>query len=223
MSAGERGPTGDHGQAGDQGQTGIRGERGEAGAEGRVGESGERGQAGDSGQAGVQGERGRTGAQGPTGRTPYTPILVRHAAMAYSLLVVGVILSLLMSARSVQVERERDAKVMARFEQEVVATDRAFCAFFNYITSSGLNPNREAIRNLQAAVRSSFDLVRSGDGTPSEQRQRTDEFRMKLLALIDRVEVNGNLPPLDCSGIGNGAIDFSLQDAITQATTSTVP
>jgi hypothetical protein len=173
---------------------------------------------GDPGQIGARGERGERGEKG---KSAYTPLIVRHATAAYAILLVGVIVSLLLSANLSRADRERDAEVMLKFEQEVIATDRAFCTFFNAITESGLNPNREAIRSLASAVRQSFELVQAGDGSTPEQRRRTDEFRNKILAQIDQVQLNGGFPPLDCSAIGNGSVDFSLQDAITKATATT--
>lgn len=195
MSVGERGPAGDHGQSGEPGRHGT------------------------AGVAGAKGEKGEKGASG------VTPLVVRQANLAYIVFFVGVVLFVFFSQYQERRNDERDAAVIARFEAEATATDRAFCSFFNYITSDGLNPNRDAIRSLQSSVRKSFEMVRAREGSTAEEQRRVDAFRADILAQIDQVEINGNFPILDCSGIGNGKVDFSLQDAIREAmaTTTTVP
>lgn len=213
MTLGERGPTGDHGQAGDPGRAGEQGKRGHAGPEGQGGVAGERGQAGDTGQVGPAGPRGERGER-------YSSWLTRNVVRAYVLLAGGLFAFVLVSQWQERQNDERSTEVMARFEAEAIATDRSFCTLANQ-SRTEINRNREAVRALEVAVRQSYELVvPAADATPI-QRQRTNEFRTRILALLDSVKVNGNLDLLDCSGIGNGQLDFSLQDAVTKATTTT--
>ena len=110
--------------------------------------------------------------------------------------------------------RTSDHRTVERFEHEAVATDQAFCALANN-TRAETNKTRAAVRALEGAVRQSFELVQpSANATPAD-RARVLEFRRQILARLDGVEINGDLALLDCSGIGNGEVDFSVQDAIT--------
>jgi hypothetical protein len=123
---------------------------------------------------------------------------------AVSALVVGG----LMVVALVLVLRSADAATERRFRAEAVATDRAFCDLTN-LTDVEINRNRQALREA-------FNLLRPAPGSDPAAAARLDKFRQDLLATID-----GDIPPLDCSGIGNGELDFSIQDAITGRTTTT--
>lgn len=116
--------------------------------------------------------------------------------------------------------RAGDRRSTEQDRTEVVATDRAFCALAN--DSRGhINTNRNAIRALESAIRQSYELVIPAPDATAIQRQRINDFRSRILALLDTVKVDGNLALLDCSGIGNGRVDFSLQDAIRDLPTAT--
>ena len=105
-------------------------------------------------------------------------------------------------------------RTVERFESEAIATDQAFCALANN-TRSETNNTRAAVRALEAAVRQSFEAVQpSANATPAD-RARVLEFRQRIIGHLDGVQINGDLALLDCSGIGNGKVDFSVQDAIT--------
>lgn len=213
MTVGERGPTGDHGQMGDQGKTGVPGKRGFDGPEGHEGAPGERGQSGDQGKVGPKGEKGEKGER-------YSSWLTRNVVKGYAILLVGVLASIALTAYAAERNAERAREAMIRFESEAIATDRSFCALANQ-SRGEINRNREATRALESAVRQSFQLVvPEPDATPL-RREQINAFRMKILALLDQVRLDGNLELLDCSGIGNGRLDFSMQDAVTEATTTT--
>lgn len=92
-----------------------------------------------------------------------------------------------------------------RFEREAIETDRAFCALTNR-TFTEINKNRDANRKA-------YNLLVQPSTPPDAPIVK---FRDDLLRTID-----GNLPQLDCSGIGNGEVDFSVQDAIRNGTLPT--
>ena len=100
-----------------------------------------------------------------------------------------------------------DRSDRGHFREEAIATDQAFCTLTNR-TFGEINKNRQSLRNAYGL------LLPAPDADP-EAAARLDKFREDLLATID-----GDLPQLDCSGIGNGALDFSIQDAIRNHTTT---
>lgn len=183
--------------------------------------TGERGPTGDHGQMGDTGATGAKGATGAQGASAVTPWVVRQANVAYAMLALGLFMFVLVSQWQERQAAERDAKTMVRFEAQTVATDRSFCALANQ-SRAEINRNRDAIRTLEAAVRQSFEAVQPAPDATPIQRQRTNEFRVKILGLLDSVKIDGNLALLDCSGIGE-KLDFSLQDTVTNATTTTRP
>ena len=169
----------------------------ERGPVGPAGPGGERGEHGDHGQTGDTGATGKTGASG------VTPWVVRQANLAYALLAFGLFMFVLVSQWQERQNDERDAAVLARFEAQVVADAKDSCVRANEGRIE-VNRNRDAIRALEASVRQSYELVvPPADATPI-QRQRTNEFRTKILGLLDQVKVDGNLALRDCSTIGNG-------------------
>lgn len=94
-----------------------------------------------------------------------------------------------------------------RLAEEAIETDRAFCVLAND-SRREINRNRETLRKA-------FALVRPAPGATAEETDRLERFRASILATVD-----GDLALLDCSGIGNGALDFSLQEAIRNLTTT---
>lgn len=105
---------------------------------------------------------------------------------------------------------------------EAVETDRAFCALANN-TRGETNTTRAAVRALESAVRQSFELVAPAPDATAAQRQRVIDFRRTVLNHLDGVKIGDDLALLDCSGIGNGKVDFSVQDAIADLTSTTRP
>lgn len=186
---------------------------------GERGPVGDHGQAGDVGQTGARGRKGDKGEKGASGVTPW---VVRQANLAYILLAAGLFGFVLVSQWQERQNDEQDAKVLARFEAQVIANDRDACVKANE-SRGEVNRNRDAIRALEASVRSSYELVVSPPDATDVQRQRTNEFRTKILALLDQVKVDGNLEMRDCSAIGNGRTNFSEQNPVTELTTTTTP
>lgn len=186
---------------------------------------GERGPVGDHGQSGEPGRHGTPGAPGEKGEkgdSGVTPWILRNLTKAWAIGLVGVVGSIVYSNYLYTSAQEERQKELFRFEQEAIATDMAFCTLAR--DSRGqININRNAIRNLEAAVRSSFELVKPAPDADAATRARVMEFRRQILEKLDGVKVDGNLDIPDCSGIGNGEIDFSIQDAVTKATTTTIP
>jgi hypothetical protein len=119
------------------------------------------------------------------------------------LAVAGVgVLALVLSFRAV------DVRADDRFREEAIATDLAFCNLSN-VTDAEINKNRQALRQA-------YGLLQPAPGSDAAAAARLNEFRENLLKTID-----DDIPLIDCSGIGNDRIDFSIQDAITSRTTTT--
>ena len=118
-----------------------------------------------------------------------------------TLLVLGLVVTMFVTTFRIYDDRRQRA-------EEAVSTDMAFCALANN-TRSEINRNRETLRRA-------FALVRPAPGATLEESERLEKFRASILATI-----NGDLALLDCSGIGNGKLDFSIQDAIADLTTTT--
>jgi hypothetical protein len=176
----------------DQGGLGNQGNPGEANHGGRGGQGGR----GGTGIRGEQGKRGLTGLTGLTGATgaPYSSFITRNLVRLFLLITAGNVVSFLLLGSALKTNREQEQqhrRQVAAFEQEAVETDRAFCAATNESRMVN-NRQNEAMRNVLNVSRPEF------------------------LRLI---------PPdqalLDCSGIGNSQIDFSIQDAIRNPTTTT--
>ena len=167
--------------------------------------AGERGPVGDHGQAGDVGRRGEKGEKGERGMNP---LLVRHATLAYVVLAVGLILTVIVSQNNANESDERLRAALQAFERESIATDQAFCVLTNR-TFAEINRTRDASRKA-------YSLLIPPPTADRAAAERLVRFREDLLATID-----GNLPQLDCSGIGNGKVDFSIQDAIRNGTIST--
>ena len=170
--------------------------------------TGERGPAGDHGQAGDMGQTGEAGATGPAGPKGekgdrYSSWLTRNVVKAYVLLAAGLFLFVIVSQWQERQNDERDAAVLSRFEAQVVADAKDACIRANEGRSE-VNRNRDAIRALEASVRQSYELIVPAPDASALQRQRVNEFRTKILALLDQVKVDGNLALRDCSTVGNG-------------------
>ena len=162
----------------------------------------ERGKTGDHGQTGEAGPEGPKGERGEKGER-YSSWLTRNVVKAYVMLAAGLFLFVLVSQWQERQNDERDARVMARFEAQVIADAKDSCARANEGRTE-VNRNRDAIRALEASVRQSYELVQPAPDATAAQRQRVNEFRTRILALLDQVKVDGNLALRDCSTIGNG-------------------
>lgn len=168
------------------------------------------------------GQHSHPSEKGEKGDTGVNPLVVRKALGAYVTFFVGIILFVFYSQWLDRQDRERDAVVMEAFAEQVVATDRAFCAVATDNRIS-INANREDIRTLESAVRQSFELVQPSADTPPAQRAAVLEFRRQILAKLDAVKVEANLPLPDCSAIGNGHAVETLQESIMGTTTTSIP
>lgn len=166
-----------------------------------VGERGPHGDHGQQGDIGLTGPQGRTGLTGPQGKAGVPPWVVRQATSAYLLVVLGMILTAVFTIWASERDQERDRREQTEFNKSlcIVAND----------TRAEINKNREAARKA-------YSVIQPAPGSTPEQAARTNQFREDVLATID-----GNIPLLDCSGIGSEHIDFSIHGAVRNGMTST--